>query len=237
MDIFINFKNYSSGIGEKQVELLDFLESLHFSSYPSSSLSLRAEGLSPKIYNLHLVVPSTEISPIWQKYSFNLWAEHADPVEEEQKTGWISPLMIKEAGARGVMLNHCEHRLPQSVLEKTVEICRRQNLKVMICCQTEKEAINYSKLNPDFLAFEPPELIASKTKSVISKEKEIKKLISTLSPITYPIKPTPLIIGAGIHNRADIKKSAELGAAGVLISSAIMQGNKNDIRKLLSIDN
>ncbi len=214
MNIFINFKNYPSGLGMKQNELLNFLEELSLSSpiFPST---------------FHLVVPATEIAPIWEKYSFPLWAAHCDPVETTRATGWISAEMIKEAGAIGTMLNHSEHRLPYPTLLKTTEICRRHDLKVLVCCQSVSEGKKYTtELKPDFLAYEPPELIGSKTNSVISKEKEIKELLS------LPFKPS-LILGAGIHSKKDMSLGEKLGGAGILISSAVMEGNQEEIKKLL----
>lgn len=210
----------------KQIELLDFLESLLLPSFPSTP-----SFPSP---TLNLVVPATEIAPIWERYSFPLWSQHCDPVETTRATGWVSAEMVKEAGACGTILNHSEHRLPFSTLVKTVEICRAHRLKILVCCQSVDQGKKIAaEIKPDFLAFEPPELIASKTESVISKEKEIRELVSFLSSIpSLPSKPS-LIIGAGIHTHTDIKKSKEFGAAGILIASAIMEGNKEEIKKLL----
>lgn len=243
MDIFINFKNYSSGVGQKQRELLDFLESISFPSFPTSFSITKSSSatypspynLSPKTYNLNLVVPASELSPIWQNYDFPLWSEHCDPVISSRATGWTSAEQIKEAGGIGTMLNHSEHRLPFHILKTTVQICHEHGLKVLICCENEKEAILYSKLKPEYLAYEPPELIASKTASVASKSEEIKKIIQSLPPnspnsLNHPIL---FLLGAGIHSQEDIEKSKKLGASGILISSSIMEGTHEEIKKLL----
>lgn len=226
MNIFINFKAYPAGIGQRQTEILDFLDELSLSSLNS-----------PRSLHLQLVVPPTEIAPIWEKYSFPLWAEHCDPVETTRATGWVSVEMIKEAGAIGTMLNHSEHRLPFSTLEKTVEICRQKNLKILICCQNVDEGKTFAeKLKPDFLAYEPPELIASRAASVISKEKEIIELVRTVvacHPVAPSLSRGEVVVGAGIHIHQDILEAEKFGAAGILISSAIMEGNKEEIKKLL----
>lgn len=221
MKIFINFKAYPAGIGQRQIELLDFLDSFVVPpDYPDL----------PASPDFHLVVPATEIAPIWEKYNFPLWAQHCDPVETARATGWISAQMLQEAGAVGTMLNHSEHRLPFSIMEKTVAICRQNNLKILICCQNVEEGRMFvEKLKPDFLAFEPPELIASKTESVISNPPSHASLTSLISQIS----PTPFLIGAGIHTQADILEAEKLGVAGVLLSSAVMEGGKEEIEKLL----
>jgi triosephosphate isomerase len=224
MTFFINFKNYTSGLGEKQVELLDFLEEISLNS-PNSHSSLP-----------NLVVLPTELSPIWQKYNFPLWSQHCDPVKSSKATGWISAEMVKEAGGVGTMLNHSEHRLPFSIIKSTTEICHEHGLKVLICCENEKEAILYSGLHPEYLAYEPPELIASITQSVTSKSPEIQKIVAFLShnTIPYNLSPITFLIGAGIRTKEDIKIGEKLGAGGILISSSIMEGTKEEIKKLLT---
>lgn len=224
MNVFINFKNYPSGMGQKQVELLDFLEETF-----STTLTSPTSPMSS--FPLHLLVPSTDIAPIWEKYNFPLWSQHCDPVETSRATGWISAEMLKEAGACGTMLNHSEHRLPWGTLQKTAEICREKGLKVLICCQTVTEGKKIAaELKPDFLAFEPPELIASKTQSVISDSTSRTSLTSLISQIPPTVS---LLVGAGIRTHADIQEAQKLGASGVLLASAVMEGKKEEIKKLL----
>ncbi len=237
MQIFINFKNYSSGIGEKQRELLDFLESLSFSKTRFSS----AHNSKFLILNsINLVTPATEISPIWQNYNFPLWSQHCDPVENARATGWISAEQIKKAGGIGTMLNHSEHRLPFHVLKNTVQICHEHELKTLICCQNVEEGKKFAKeLHPDFLAYEPPELIASKIDSVTSKSREIQELTAFLSShcandTQHNASPTVFLIGAGIREKEDIKTAENLGAKGILLASSVMEGTKKEIKKLLS---
>lgn len=253
--IFINFKIYPAGLGEKQRELLDFLESLTPLSFGSATNYRPASptgGLQTTNF-FHLIVPPTEIAPIWENYNFPLWGQHCDPIENPRATGWISATMLKEAGAIGAMLNHSEHPLPIGVVAKTIDVCRENGLKTLVCCRSVAEGRAIATLNPDFLAYEPPELIASRADSVTSKKKEIEELVSFLksrasltppasfdatssstSPISsfsYPF----LLIGAGIRTHADILESEKLGASGVLLSSAVMEGGKEEIKKLLAV--
>ncbi len=216
MKIFINFKAYPSGLGLAQRELLDFLEQQPLTS-----------PISPT--SLHLIVPATEILEIHQNYSLPVWAQHCDPVKTTRATGWVSAEMLKEAGAVGTLLNHSEHRLPPNVLKTTVGLCARHALQTIICCQTVEEGKTYAALRPTYLAFEPPELIASKTASVISNPTSHTSLTSLISLVS----PLPLVVGAGIRTRKDIKEASKLGAAGVLLSSVIMEGNQKNIKRLL----
>ena len=73
-------------------------------------------------------------------------------------------------------------------------------------------------LNPNYVAYEPPELIGSLTTSVAQAQPEI---ITQAHEIANAAG-TPLIVGAGVHSREDVKKSLELGAVGVAVASDIV---------------
>ena len=75
-------------------------------------------------------------------------------------------------------------------------------------------------LNPDFLAYEPPELIGG-TISVATSQPEI---IAKASVITKEAG-IPLIVGAGINSCNDVKKSLEFGAVGVAVASDVIKSS------------
>jgi triosephosphate isomerase len=114
------------------------------------------------------------------------------------------------------------------VLKKTVKRCKELGLKILIFASSLKEATKVKKLKPDYLAVEPPELVAGK----ISVSKAKPGLIKNISKkLRYPF-----LVGAGIHSSEDVKIAMKLGARGIAVSSAITKSKtpRKVLKKLLS---
>jgi triosephosphate isomerase len=73
-----------------------------------------------------------------------------------------------------------------------------------------------NETRPDWILYEPPELIGSKDKSVATEKAEsIRKAADACGK-------TPLIVGAGVKTRLDVEVSLEKGAMGVGLASGIV---------------
>ena len=212
--IVVNFKAYSEGLGEKGLELISFLSKYDnvVMSVPAPLISI-AEGYSIKNNACTVKV--------------NVFAQHVDPVEPGAHTGSVTVEEIKMAGAKGSLVNHSEKRIPFEDIEKAVKKLKENNLTSIVCCQNLDEAVRIKKYNPDYIAFEPPELIGGDI-SVTTLPEIIKKIVDA-------VKPVKVLVGAGVKKRSDIKKSVELGAVGVLIASGVVKAeNKEKIRELVN---
>jgi|TARA_Y100000310_G_scaffold91480_2_gene88851 triosephosphate isomerase len=190
--IIINFKNYKSG--------KDVL------------------SLAKKIHNKKILVciPSVNIKEVIDKTKLKVYAQHVDYQNSKRSTGFVTPKSIKKAGVLGTLLNHSEHKLKLEEIKRTVNECKKLNLKVIVCASNLKEVNQIKKLKPFAIAFEDPKLIAT-GKSIT---KYNSKVINTFIKIIEKTKIIP-ICGAGISSREDYLKALELGCKGVLISSAI----------------
>ena len=143
--------------------------------------------------------------------------QHADCFFEGQKTGWVSPLQASKLGADGVLLNHSEHRLSSGKIRQILK--NTGLLKTMVCFKTKGQVAKWVKKlrpKPDFLAYEPPELIGGETSVSQAQPGVIKRIIDLLPNCQ-------IIVGAGIKEREDVKKALQLGAKGVLVSSAVVK--------------
>ncbi len=101
----------------------------------------------------------------------------------------------------------------------------------MVCVKTKGQIQNWLKKlspQPDFIAYEPPELIASETTSASRAKPEIIQRIVNMLP------ESQIIVGAGVKTGADVEKSLQLGAKGVLVSSAVVKAD-NPEAKLLEL--
>ncbi|MDO8503902.1 MAG: triose-phosphate isomerase [bacterium] len=200
--IFVNFKTYKEGTGIKAVELARDLS------------SCQSQAKIPVIP----VVQATDIRLCVAASLYEVWVQHVDPIEYGKNTGWILPEAVTEAGAIGTFLNHSEHKVPDSTLQETLERCKEAGLKVLVFAADIKELEQVVKFKPDYVAYEPPELVGSTTTSVSRAKPEI---IKEAAEVTKKAG-IPLIVGAGVKDSTDVKVSIELGAVGVAVSSAIV---------------
>jgi triosephosphate isomerase len=128
------------------------------------------------------------------------------------------PEAVVEDGACGTFLNHSEAKISDfNGLTKANLRAKEVGLKTLIFAADMEELQKVSQLKPDFIAYEPSELIGG-TVSVISARPEIVSQAAVIAKT----EGLPLIVGAGVHNREDVKKSIELGAVGVAVASAVV---------------
>jgi triosephosphate isomerase len=189
--IVINFKTYKQG--KKAINLARIIKSVD--------------------KNIIIGVEATDIYEIYNLTKLKVYSQHVDFYSPGRNTGFIVPEAVKKDGAIGTFLNHSEHSLKFNVLKKTIKRCKETNLKTMVFAKNFKEAEKIEKLNPDYIIYEPPELVSGKVSVSESKPKIIEK-------ITKKIK-IPVLVGAGIKNNNDLKIAMKLGGFGVALSSAI----------------
>mgnify|MGYP001589438350 CR=1 FL=1 len=200
----INFKTYKNG--EEVIKLARIVKSIN--------------------KNIILGLQPTDIYRIKKETNLQIYSQHVDYFEPGRNTGYILPEAIKSSGAIGTFLNHSEHKLKFNILNKTIKRCKKLNLKTIVFAKNLNEAKKISKLTPDFIALEPPELIAGKISVSEAKPHLIKKIIKGIK--------ANILIGAGIHNKKDVQIAKKLGAKGILVSSAVLKSNnpKRIIRDL-----
>lgn len=110
----------------------------------------------------------------------------------------------------GTLINHSDYPvdLESWILDLKIKKC--------ICVNSFEEAVVASKFNPDYIAYEPHELIGSRDKSVASEKPSY--ILDLTSKINVPI-----LIGAGIHSPEDIKVGLQLGAKGFLLATDVVK--------------
>lgn len=210
--IFINFKAYKSGVGKGALVMAQKIE----------EVSKRTD------VKIIIALQPTDISSVSKNVSVEVWSQIIDPVEPGAHTGSITAEAILDSGATGVFINHSESRLNNFEDIKFVnQKAKSLGLKTLIFAKDLIELGEVLKLGPDFVSYEPPALIGSKDKSVASAEPDV---ISKASEMSKEFN-IPLIVGAGVHSKEDVKTSLSLGALGIVVASDIM--NAEDPQKEL----
>lgn len=201
MLVIINFKTYKEATGSNAVKL--------------------AKSFS-KFHNVIVCAQASDISGV-SKF-ITTFAQHVDPVDVGMNTGSITAFAVKNAGAKGTLLNHSEHRLSFEELKSCLSIARKYKLKTVICARNSDEVKKFVRLRPDFIAIEPKELIGGEVSVTQSNPNLIAKSLKAAGKI-------PLLCGAGVHSKEDLMTAKKLGAKGVLIASAVVK-NKSPAKKL-----
>jgi len=211
----INFKTYQEASGKKAIQLAGKI------------FSIRKKGwtiaVAPSLLDVEEVC----------KLKGMVFAQHVDSSEYGAHTGQITPLQLKQLGAKGTILNHSERKLSWKVLQQTVLECQKVKLITVVCASTLAEIKKVASLHPNYIAYEPAALIGGDISVTSSKPDIIEKAAQVVRKIS---PRTKLLCGAGVHSQADVQKALELGAEGVLVAHAVVKAKEPTkmIEKLLA---
>lgn len=205
--IIINFKTYRSGIGERALHLAKICEKV-----------ANETGA-----NIAVAVSAPDIYKVSKEVSIPVFAQHIDDAEYGSNTGDIIAEDAKENGAVGTLLNHSEKRLRLDVLERSIKRAKEAGLITVVCATNADEGKALSAFDVDFIAVEPPELIAGDI-SVSTAEPELIK--ESVHKICGDKKCDQVIVGAGVKTGEDVKIALELGAVGVLVASGVTKSDE-----------
>ena len=152
-------------------------------------------------------------------------AQHVDDTKTGSTTGFMVPELLKKSKVVGALINHSEHRISPQQIKNTVNKLRQLEMTSILCVANIAEVKKYVKLNPDYIAIEPPELIGGS--KAISNERpglitDAVKVINQAA-VTKTKTRTKLLCGAGIVSGQDVAKAANLGSSGILVASGIIK--------------
>ena len=208
----INCKNYEEISGDKIIKFVKIAEKI------SKKYKVKI-AISPPQHLVGLVANS----------SIPILAQHIDVSKVGSTTGFVIPELLKKSKVKGSLINHSEHRIASKDIEKLVLKLKELKMISILCVKDIAEIKKYVKLNPDYIAIEPPELIGSG--KAVSKEKP--ELIAKAASIVNNSKnKTKLLCGAGIVSGEDVAKAIELGSKGILVASGIIKAK--DWNKVIS---
>jgi triosephosphate isomerase len=200
--ILINFKIYKETFGDGAIKLARIVKEI-----------------SEK-YKIRIVVATTAMDAIRVKETgAEVWLQKVDEYSEGKHNGWISMGQVKNAGIMGSLINHSENQIPKGTVLKIIKN-KPQGFELMCCAKTIGQIEKWiDRARPDWILYEPPELIGNPDKSVATEKPEVIKNAVKLT------KNSKLIIGAGIKNRSDVEVCLKMGVKGVGLSSAFVLAN------------
>ncbi len=195
----VNFKTYEGSTGQNAVKLAETIA-----------------GVGGE--RVAVAVTACDIFPVASATKVPVLAQHCDPVDFGAHTGSILLENAKAAGATGTLINHAEKKVPHESIAAVVKKAHELGMFVVACAADLEEAKILAKMEPDFVAVEPPELIGTGISVSSAKPEIVSGSVKAVKAISPKVK---VLCGAGISSREDVKKAIELGADGVLLASFI----------------
>jgi len=199
----INCKNYEEIAGN---EIIKFVKI--------------AEKISKKFKVKIAIAPPQHLIGLVSNSSITILAQHIDDSKIGSTTGFMIPELLKKSKVKGSLINHSEHRISSSEIKKLVLKLKELKMISILCVKDVAEAKRYSKLEPDYIAIEPPELIGS-GRSVSTEKPEL--ITKAAVAVKIAKNKTKLLCGAGIVSGKDVSKAIELGSKGILVASGIVK--------------
>ena len=154
------------------------------------------------------------------KYSGPVFAQHVDNKRTGSTTGFVVPELLKKSKISGSLINHSEHRIPARDIAELVSRLQSLNMTSVVCVKSVSETAKYARLNPTYVAIEPPELIGSGRAGSSERPELITRSVAAVKAAR---NSTRLLCGAGIVSGQDVRKAIELGSDGILVASGIVK--------------
>jgi len=199
----INCKNYEEISGDK---IIKFVKT--------------AEKVAKKYKIKIAIAPPQHLIGTVTKSKIPILAQHIDDSKVGSTTGFVIPELLKKSKVSGSIINHSEHRISSQEIANLVLKLKELKMISVLCVKDVVEAKKYAKLNPDYIAIEPPELIGSG--KAVSKERP-ELITKAANAVKNAKNSTKLLCGAGIVSGEDVSKAIELGSKGILVASGIIK--------------
>jgi len=209
--IALNLKVYKESLGKPGMELCQIASEV-------SLLTGVRIIVAPQVVDLREAV----------QVCGDVFAQHVDATTQGAFTGTLTVEALKETGAKGSLVNHSEHRLPEEIIAKTIARLKEAGLESMLCAKDADESARLARYEPTYIAVEPPELIGGEVSVSNANPGIIKSTVEAVAKVNS----TPVLCGAAVGSAADVKKAIELGAQGVLVASKFVKSP--DPKKLLT---
>lgn len=156
------------------------------------------------------------------------FSQHADVIGMGQSTGVLPISALPLLNVKGSLLNHSERRVLFEEIKKGIDMLKKEKLESIVCAENDTEVRKLSALRPTYVAVEPPELIGKGVSVSRAKPDLIKKSVDACA--------VPLLCGAGVSTKEDVRSALEYGAKGVLLASAFVnaKNRREFLRELCS---
>ena len=164
------------------------------------------------------ITPAVEIRRVVENTKHLIvLAPYMDTLRPGRGMADILPEALKAAGAKGVVINHCEKPMSLPQMKKTIDRARELDFLVFACADTLEEAKAIAQLHPDIINPEPSAIIGGG--NGVSPMDYVKDSIRVIKEI-YP----DILVeqAAGITNGQQVYDFIMAGSEAAGAASGIM---------------
>lgn len=145
-----------------------------------------------------------------------VFAPYMDTLRPGRGMADVLPEAVHAAGARGVVINHCERPMTFPAIRETIRRADELDMLSFACADTIAETKAIAQFKPDIINPEPAELIGTDSGS---SEDFIRESIQAVKSIDPDILVEQ---AAGIRTGEQVYRNIILGADGVGAASGIV---------------
>ena len=165
-----------------------------------------------------LITPYTEIRRVSEKCrKLIVLAPYMDTLHPGRGIADVLPEAILAAGAKGVVINHCERPMTLSAVKQTIDRANELDLLSFVCADSISEARAIALFHPDIINPEPTELIGS------GKSCSMEYVMQSINVIKEVSGDILIEQAAGISNCQQVYDFIFAGAEGIGMASGIFK--------------
>lgn len=129
------------------------------------------------------IAPYTEIRRICENTErLFVFAPYMDTLRPGRGMADILPEAIQAAGAKGVLINHCEKPMTVAAIKQTIDRANELGLITFACADSIAEAKAIAQFHPDIINPEPTELIGTDQASSMDYVRDTCRIIKSMFP-------------------------------------------------------
>lgn len=170
------------------------------------------------------IAPYTEIRRIAENTSRILvFAPYMDTLRPGRGMADVLPEAILDAGAKGVLLNHCERPMTLPQIKETIDRANEIGLITFACADSIAETKAIAQFEPDIINPEPSELIGTDQASDMSYVIETLQVVKQINPNILVEQAAGITTGEQIYDFIMAGNDAAGSASGILKSKDPMK--------------
>ncbi len=182
--------------------------------------SLAADAAAAK-YDIDVlfIVPAVEIRRVAENTKhLIILAPYMDTLQPGRGMADILPEGLKAAGAKGVVVNHCEKSMSLPAIKKTIDRARDLDFLVFACADTIEEAQAIAQLHPDIINPEPTALIGGSSGEVsdMGYVQESIRVIKAIDPNILVEQAAGITNGQQVYDFIMAGSEAAGAASGIM---------------------